>query len=239
MRIHTAKRVVRTSACRILRHTVSLVLLVSPFIDAHASMQLDSTDIVQQFNSVDVVWGNVETMNVGGVAMRMAGFSSSNAADVVAQKLTKATTVFDRVLTMPGHLVLSGIKDSWHWLALISVSSSGSYGYVSALQSRSVSPIGSLPWMPQHFPALLSIRDAQDSQVLTQYAHRFPFSEAVLRKSVEQRLLLQGWKRQPGIDAVGSPWKWRQSGEQLSIVTAPDKSGTIMFTHHIYKGKRQ
>lgn len=239
MRIRIVKRVVRTSACRMVRHTMSLALLVSPSFDAHASMQLDSTDIVKYFSSVDVLWGDVEAMRVGGVAMRMAGFRSSDAADVVAQKLTQATTIFDRVLTMPGHLVLSGIKESWHWLALISVSSTGSYGYVSTLQSRSVAPIGSLPWMPQNFPALYATRDAQDSQILTQYAHRFPFSHAALRKSVEQRLRQQGWKPQAGIDAVGSPWKWHQSGQQLTIVTVPDKDGTIMFTHHMYRGERQ
>ena len=239
MRIRIVKCVVRTSACRMMRHTVGLALLVSSFVDAHPSMQFDSTDIVKRFRSVDVLWDDVEAMSVGGVVMRMAGFRSSNAADVVAQKFTQATTVFDRVLTMPGHLVLSGVKESWHWLALISVSSTGSYGYVSTLQSRSVSPIGSLPWMSQHFPALYATRGAKDRQILTQYAHRFPFSHAALRKNVEQQLLQQGWKRQAGIDAVGSPWEWHQSGQQLSIVTVPDKEGTVMFTHHIYRGKRQ
>lgn len=238
MRIPTVKRVVRTTVCRMLRHTVSLALFALLYVDAHASTQIDSADIVKHFSSVDVVWDDLEAMSVGGVAMRMAGFSSSDSADVVAQKLTQASSVFDRVLTMPGHLVLSGIKKSWHWLALISVSASGSYGYVSALQSRSVSPIGSLPWMPQHFPALFVIRDAHDSQMLTQYAHQFPFSWVALRKSVEQRLLQQGWKHQAGVDAVSSPWKWRRAGEQLSIVMVPDKEGTIMYTHHIYRGKR-
>ena len=92
--------------------------------------------------------------------------------------------------------------------------------------------------MPQHFPALFVIRDAHDSQILTQYAHQFPFSWAALRKSVEQRLLQQGWKHEAGVDAVSSPWQWRRADDQLSIVMLPDKEGTIMYTHHIYRGKR-
>lgn len=238
MLIPITKIFVRTRPCLSLLQAVFLTLLLSPAAEAYAPMKIDTADIVRHFKAVGVDWDDDETMNVGGVVLRTAGFRSTDSVNSLARKFTKASTVFDRVLTMPGHLVLSGLKGNLHWLALLSVSPSGTHGYVSALQTRSVSPIASPPWALQHSPALFSFSDVQNGQTFTQYVHRFPLTESALRTGVKRRLVQQGWKPQVEHD-FDNRWQWRRSGEQLLIVTAPDKDGTVMFTSRTAQGKRQ
>ena len=154
-------------------------------------------------------------------------------------KFSAATTVFDRLLTTPGHRFLSGFRDGWHWLAQINASSLGAYGYVSALQVASVPVITSPSWLPAHTSTLFSFNDVVDGKRVTQHVYRFSGTVSALRVHLEKMLIQQGWKPQTSHDATDNTWQWYRPGEDLVVMMIPDKQGTLMFTHSLLKGESQ
>lgn len=239
MRILIAKFLSSPYAEGIFRYSLILVLCAVPVVEVHGSRLTESDDILQHFNSVDLVWHDVESIRVGDVVIRTAAFRSSDSADSLARKFTIATTVFDQLLTAPGHLLLSGLRDGWHWLAQINVSSSGAYGYVSVLQVATVPATASPTWLPAHTPALFSFSDVVGGKRVTQHVHRFSGAVSALRVHLEQRLIQQGWKRQTNHDATDKTWRWYRPEEDLVLAMIPDKQDVFVFTHSVYNGAQQ
>ena len=239
MRILIAKLFSSPYADGVFKYSLILALCAVPVVDAHGLRLAGSDDILQHFKSVNLVWDDVESLRVGGVFIRTAAFRSSDSGDTLARKFTKATTVFDRLLTTPGYRFLTGVRDGWHWLAQINASSSGAYGYVSVLQAASVPVIASPTWLPAHTSALFSFSDVVDGKTVTQHVHRFFGTVSALRHHLEQRLMQQGWTHQTNHDATDNTWQWNRPGGDLVVMMIPDKAGVIVFTHSVSIGERQ
>lgn len=223
----------------VLRYSLILAFCAIPVVDVYGFRLTESDDIRQYFDSVDLVWDDVESIRAGGVVIRTAAFRSSDSVDSLARKLTMTTAVFDRLLTTPGHRFLSGVKDGWHWLAQINASSSGAYGYVSVLQAASVPVFASPTWLPGHTSTLFSYSDSVGGKKVTQHVHRFSGTVSALRDHLYQRLIQQGWKRQTNHDTTVNTWQWYRHEEDLVVMMIPDKQGVLMFTQSTFNGERQ
>lgn len=223
---------------RLSQYVLSLLLFFSPVTDGYAFARPDVVNIADHFRSSGFAWDDTELMIMEGVAIRTASFVSSDSIVRAAQRLTEVSTVFDRVLTLPEHIILSGVKDNRHWLGSIQASATGASGYVSAMQGEPV--LGGTPpaWLPPGAATVFALKDGTDSQASTQHVHRFPVHTHALRARLAQRLAQQGWKQHTDSDTQGRPWRWYRAHEQLLIVVTADQDGALMFTHHTVGGAR-
>lgn len=225
-----------------------LALLAFSASDSFASQRADYSNISAQFKTQDVVWDDAQSLLLGGVQMHTASFKSSLQADDVARQLSDSSNMFNRILTMPGQLVLSGMNGHWHWLAVIRVNVSGADGYVSAMQAATVEHSLSFPWALGHTPAMFSSDHVTDGGSVAQRVHRLSMSLHASRAQLMEQLTQHGWKRQtdPGDpDRFYHPrdqnWAshWRRANEQVFVMAITHDNASLIFTQHMTGGARR
>lgn len=128
--------------------------------NAFAVPATEIPEITERLHFLNVQWGDTETIFLSGIGTRTVTFVSSMDGIDLARQLAGLSSVFDRLLTMPGQLVLSGIADTWHWIAVLRPVNPGTSGYVSVMRA---------------VPDDLAVSDSAGTQALTQ-----KFSQQVL-----------------------------------------------------------
>lgn len=205
-----------------------LVLGAFPTV-GHAYAQHEFPEADRYFGSVGVDWDEAQAMVVDGVPLRITTFGSPRPALEVASLFSSGNTVFQRVLTMPGQLILSGLKDSWHWIAVLRDEGSGTRGYVSAMSSKVAAP--EFPaWLQSADHTFFSISNTASDQASVQYVHQVSGSLENVQARIEGRLESMGWKRHSDPGRVGRNSQWSKDTEQLSIMLLPYAGGTLVST---------
>lgn len=104
-----------------------------------------STDVVfetlfKRIQAADknIYWQNTQSIKPNGVDINLAMFSSSLSPIDTASIINKQHPVFQKVLTMPNRVVLSGVYENHHWLADINSYKNGATGYVSSLKAMDI-----------------------------------------------------------------------------------------------------
>lgn len=194
----------------------------------------DLPDIGQQLASVAVNWQDPHSMVLGGTPLSARAFASGRPALEVASEFSSVGSVFQRVLTMPGQLILSGMKEQWHWIAVLKDHGSGTQGYVSVMSARPDATPDHPAWMLPEMPRGISISHAAVDQSVGQRVFHFAGSRASVRDQLEKRLALRGWKHQPGPGDIGA--HWHRDGEQLTVMMFPYSGGTLVLTQQQMRG---
>lgn len=184
-------------------------------------------------------WAGIQTVFMGGVKTHTAAFTSFTAVSDVAHALTGKLSVFDRVLVAPGQLVLSGLRDGWHWLAVILPDTKNVHGYVSAMQTGQGFRTPGSAVLFSRSPVLSFFHDVVDGDKVTQYVQEVRVSPDILAGLANQQLASQGWVQQGRQDTSTGPWQWRRPGENLHVLAFKGSTGTTrIFSQHIVRGGR-
>lgn len=80
-----------------------------------------------------IQWQGIQSHQPNGITINVAMFNSDLSAVDTASLINKLHPVFQKVLTLPDRVVLSGMHKNLHWLADINAFDKGATGYVSSL----------------------------------------------------------------------------------------------------------
>lgn len=199
-------------------------------------------NIEGRFSSSDLTWTKMQPMTVRGVPISVARFSSRRSSVGIAE-LFSEHDVFQRVLTLPGKVVLSGLEDDWHWLAAIDDHKTGSKGYVSIMRTGFMprnTELATRPgsafesWIPPHAASVFNhdIADENESVSLRTYSIALPL--AAIGTQLLVNLTKQGWGLLDHSSLSTGPWHWRRQHERLSIyATALAETDTSVFIQYV------
>lgn len=227
-----------------LQHCVCLVFFVTGGLTPGSwpSANVLSTtlpyfpDIEQHLESVAVDWGEPHHLFVGGVPISTLPFVSSHSAIDVASRFSSEASIFQRVLSMPGQLILSGVKDRWHWIAVLQDGNSGASGYVSAMSGNATATLDPPAWLLPGLSAGLSISNSGNDQAVVQHVHHLVGSHGAVRDRIKKRLSDLGWKRHSDSGDIPEQWHWHRNGERLSVMMLPHSGGTLVLTQQQMRG---
>src|SRR5699024_11169339 len=118
----------------VVRLLIFAVLGLSPAC-AVALASSGLPDINQILEGADLPLQDVERETLNGVSMSLAQFSTRRKPAQVAARLS-ASGRFQRIFTFPGQILLSGMEDHWHWLAVLGSQAGGTHGQVSVMDGR-------------------------------------------------------------------------------------------------------
>lgn len=177
-----------------------------------------------------VHWQRVEPASLQGVALTYRGFRSDQSPVQVAAALSADYTQFRQVLSVAGHLLLSGVRDGAHWLAHIEPGPAGASGTVSVLQVSQggaaavpflANASGTPAWLPAGSRTVFDHvggRSGAWRQRVFRVADDVSGLSAYLREALRER----GWSSiQPGSDGGGvGIWQRRQALMHVSLRSA-------------------
>lgn len=192
--------------------------------------------IEPRFETGSLSWGQRQNMLVGGVPVSTLSFVSPHSAIDLASRLSNKSAVFQRVLTMPGQLILSGIKDQWHWIAVLSDDASGSSGYVSAMSATVITPPESSALIPAGLSLAFSAAGTGNGPAIGQHVHQLPGAPDVIRDRIASRLAGMGWHRISDVADLPGQWQWYRKGEKLSMLINQHGAGSLVLTQHYTGG---
>lgn len=185
-----------------------------------------------------VHWQRVQPASLQGVALAYRTFRSDESPVHVAAALAAGYPQFRQVLSVAGHLVLSGMHDDAHWLAHIEPGPAGTLGMISVLQipaksaPHAVPPTAYTSW-PAWLPAqsrLVFDHAGSRSGALRQRVFRVPDKAGDLSAYLRRELRLQGWSSIDPGSSTGGPdvWQRRQSVMHVSVHSA-GRRGSLLY----------
>lgn len=216
-----------------------LVLLLS----ATAAPAADGDPVGSGFSvletQVRVSWRNMTTMALGGVPVHYRTFLSRMPVHGTAEAFARESGMFDRVLAFKDRVVLSGVRNGWHWVVDIGPESSGARGLVSAMPLNPVAAwgapmpaVGAAPdWLPAGSRLYFEQTLNQAGMTVRQSIHRLPQPPAAVGDAVTERLAGLGWSRmsgEPGSEH-GQMEVWVRERSRLMFAIVPDVSGSALF----------
>lgn len=145
-------------------------------------------------------WSEPVNMHVSGVPVVVRGFVASTTLDDVARVMARHQRHFQRVTTLPGSILLSGVYDGRHWVAQLEAGPRHVNGLVSTLPLN-VEPApnngqGSVltPWLTQNAGLVFSQSSTVRGRPVAQSLHRpkLPLDDFV--SAFTHRMARAGWK---------------------------------------------
>lgn len=214
--------------CRTAGTVLCMLLAQSCF----AGTGPDCPEISKQLGMHDAVWDDLESMSVGGVALCAAAFSSSLSTVRLAQSFTATPGIFDRVLNMPGQLVMSGVRKKWHWIAMIRTVDSGSMGYVSTMYINNEPVSETYSWLPPYARTMFSHAENVNDQWIHQHGYQISWPEGKVHAHINTALTRQGWISQSATGTVRGQSSWQRAGERLTVLVSQGKFATSLLVQH-------
>jgi hypothetical protein len=185
-------------------------------------------------------WEPMQTMLLSGVPAYLRPFSSGNAAVPVARSLAANTDLFQRMLTIPGTIVLSGLQADWHWLARVDVLAEGAKGYVSAMHISPAWPgadqEGDKPgftWLPAQAQRRFVYRSGMASPTVAQHIYSIALPVQALTAYLRRQLRVEGWEAEPTVAVMPGYSAWRRQTSRLMLFTQAGAAGTDLYIHHV------
>jgi hypothetical protein len=185
-------------------------------------------------------WDRVQSMELAGVPVHLRPFNSQSTAHAAAKALVDHTSLFERVLTVKDKVLLSGLDAHWHWLAEINVTSTGSAGYVSAMQIVAdgthlamSAPQHDASWLPKNAQRRFSQRTSVDNRILTQQLYSTAYSAGELTSYLRRKLRDSGWKKDPDFAAVPGATVWQRKHLRLTLLPIAQLEGSSLFVQYL------
>lgn len=192
------------------------------------------------FAAPGVDWEAVQEMSLSAVPVRVRPFSSQRAPVEVASALALHGEFFQRILTAPGAIVLSGVQDDWHWLAQVNATNPGTRGFVSALKfDKSAPALGDglsdphLRWLPpQSSPQFGHRTDTKDGPV-DQSIYIVGASPDAVMGYVRRSLRAEGWLPEPLLANRDSYGAWRRENAKLTLLARASGQSSVLYVQHL------
>lgn len=184
-----------------------------------------------------VHWQHVEPATLHGVALAYRAFRSDESPVRVAAAFSAGYPQFRQVLSVAGHLVLSGMLDDTHWLAHIEPVPAGARGVVSVLQMSRESAANAAPptataarpaWLPSQSRIVFD-HAGSHSGALRQRVFRVPDKARDLSAYLRRELRRQGWSSiHPG-SSSGGPDVWQRRKAVMHVSVHSTGSGSSLL----------
>jgi|GEM_PF-7105952 len=173
-----------------------------------------------------VQWDNAQQQEHNGITIRYANFEANMPVMALGSRFSQAAPgVFQRLLTLPRQVILSGIAtDGEHWLAVIHQWGQGATGYLSVMsagrQNTRQSPAVSVGnwWQPRGIKPVL----AQSSNVLSspryQQLFRLPHCTGRSYRDVSKQLETRGWHMLTDLSHTPAIQVWQRHAHQVTLI---------------------
>lgn len=146
-------------------------------------------------------WLEPLDMQLSGVPVVVRGFMAAATLEQTAKVMARHERYFQRVTTLPGSVLLSGVHAGRHWVAQLEAGPGHVRGMVSALplnieQSSGAQAGGFLvPWLTQHAGLVFSQSSGVSGRRVMQGLYRPDQSAAAFVASLNKYLVASGWRR--------------------------------------------
>lgn len=145
-------------------------------------------------------WSDPVDMKLSGIPIVVRGFAASTTLDQAARVMARHQKHFQRITTLPGSILLSGVYAGRHWVAQIEAAPGQVRGLVSALpMNLPPKPNDGLgntltPWLTQNASFVFSQSSAVQGRTVTQSMHRLhqPFGSFV--SAFDRHMAEAGWQ---------------------------------------------
>lgn len=191
------RRAIRSSA--FAAALLSVPLLGTPF---HANASLHGDMRFPHALTPAFRWSEPIEMHLSGVPVVVRSFVAASTLEQAARAMARHKNRFQRVTTLPGSILLSGVHQGRHWVAQIEALPGQVKGMVSALpmefeqEAGGTELTGSLaPWLTQNARFVFGQASGRHGPSAAQTVHvpNRPIGEFI--GALEGRLLKQGWQR--------------------------------------------
>lgn len=210
---------------------VGVVIAQAAVADSFAGERLASLSIP------GIKWGAGHELELSGVPAYARPFSSHETAVHVARSLALHTDIFQHALSLPDKFVLSGLGQTWHWLAQIESTPAGAKGQVSALRTGPLAPRKStragFTWLPVHAARQFSHRMHSAAGTVEQHVYSVAVAPAELTVYLRRQLRAEGWVAEPLLAATRHHSAWRRNDARLMVFPQQSPGGSSLYIHHV------
>lgn len=170
-------------------------------------------------------WQDAEPAIMQGVALAYRGFRSDESPVQVAAALSAGYPQFRQVLSVAGHLLLSGMRDGAHWLAHVEPVADGARGTVSVLHmpdgsaadpESGMTPTGLPAWLPAQSRIVLD-HSGDHSGTVRQQVFRVPGNTGDLTAYLRTELRSRGWSLIHPVNRYGVPGVWQRGPAVMHV----------------------
>ncbi len=222
--------------------TVGALLISTCMANTVAADVLDRSMAITKKH---IAWHEPSQMQANGVPVRFATFQSSSSAGRVAQILSRRLDLFQRVLTLPGQIVLSGIKEDWHWVAMVSTERSRAFGHVSGMAllpepaSGANSATPEVPgWIPGQARPLIDHVIKDDAVSVRHQTYLINMRPQQTMGHLTNRLQQAGWTPEQNTDLHGPSFlRWKKGRQSLLLSWSAYKNDTLLVAQLGVQGK--
>lgn len=205
---------------------------------ANAALQESLQEQIGRFAVPGASWQAVQTIRLSGVRLQSAQFSSSESPLTVVRALSDHPTVFQRVLTTRGAIILSGLGAGQHWLAEIQPHAAGTTGRVSALplgrdakSAHGHAPTVPYEWLPSGAATRFSYHDADVAGNVLQHIFSIPMPADAVSAYVSERLRTDGWVIDPLLASASGHNAWHRRGKQLVLGATARGEASLLYVY--------
>ena len=146
------------------------------------------------------LWSEPVDMHLSGVPIVVRSFVASATLDEAAKMMARHQKHFQRVTTLPGSILLSGVYADRHWVAQLDAGPRHVKGLVSALPMN-LKPMrkeghgGALgPWLTQNASLIFSQSSTELGHTITHSVHRPQVPVGQFITAMDRRMMEAGWQ---------------------------------------------
>jgi len=185
----------------------------------------------------DVQWFDAHQQEHNGVVLRYANFEAKRPIIALASQFSQATPkVFQRLLTLPQQVILSGIGEAGeHWLAVIHAGEQGASGYLSSmhpLTQEHATPGVQNPipwWQPQGLTPVLTQALSSASREGYQQLFALPDCDVRTQQDVRKQLETRGWQLSSKAVLSDPVQVWQRQGHQVTLISLKLAQGCGLY----------
>ena len=169
-------------------------------------------------------WAEPLDMQVSGIPVVVRSFVATSTLEQAAQIMALHRRHFQRVTTLPGSILLSGVHDDRHWVAQLEAGPGVVRGMVSALP-LDLRPLRSgrgrhemAPWLTQNAGLIFSHTSLVSGRKITQSLYRPHQPVADFVHALGEQLEQAGWQRDGPASWVSGAVHARRSGGSMDVL---------------------
>lgn len=176
-------------------------------------------------------WAEPMEVQLSGVPVIVRGFVATLSLEQAAKAIARHEKRFQRVTTLPGSILLSGVHAGRHWVAQIEAAQGRVRGMVSALPldlaaaPRGPGPGFLAPWLTQNARFVFSQSSSARGQTEVQSIHIPSRSLDGFMDDLNRRMAETGWRR-AGVHSwtAGAAGK-RPGSRRVDVFPVPASGG--------------
>ena len=175
-------------------------------------------------------WDEPMEISVSGVPVVLRGFVAGLSLDQAAKAMARHEKRFQRVTTLPGAVLLSGVHAGRHWVAQLEAAPGRVKGMVSTLPLDFVAapqaPGKGSPasWLAQNARFVFAQSSSAGGQFVRQSIHLPERPLSSFMGDLSRHLAEGGWRR-AGVHSWMGPTSGRPEGPRIDVFPVPASDG--------------